>query len=236
MDEERLRHAYAIIGRTFDDPHLLETALTHPSYAAEHADADTYDRLEFLGDAVLGFIVSDYLFGAHLEALEGELTRRKHGAVSGETLAQVAEELGLGDLVLLGRGADAMGERLRSSILENTMEAVIAAVFLDGGLQPAREFVVRVLGDRLCEETIPVADVKSALQQLTQSADGSLPEYRVIEQSGPPHDRRFTVAVHLHGQEIGRGSGSSKQSAEKEAAASALTSLGSGKTGDRPRS
>lgn len=225
MDEERRAGAEAIIGHTFADPALLDAALTHPSYAAEHPEAAGYDRLEFLGDAVLGMIVSDVLFARLPEAPEGELTRRKHSVVSGEALAAVAAELGLGVFVRLGRGADSPADRARLSLLENVLEAVIGALYLDGGLEAASAFAARALGSRVSVTHVPDPDPKSALQQLTQGRLGALPEYEVTDISGPPHERSFSVDVMVRSQVVGTGHGASKQAAEKAAAAAALANL-----------
>lgn len=225
MDEASRQRAEEMLGHTFGDASLLETALTHPSYAAEHSDAGTYDRLEFLGDSVLGFIVSDVLYRALPEAPEGELTRRKHHAVSGEALAEAAEALGIGELLQLGRGALAAGDRQRSSVLENTIEALIGALYLDGGLECAERFTRQALADRLAVSDLPVADPKSALQQITQARLAGLPRYRIVSHEGPPHRRTFTAEVMLGETVVGRGTGHSKQSAEKAAAADALGSF-----------
>lgn len=222
MDEAQLEEVESLLGHRFADRSLLRTALTHPSYAAEHADADTYDRLEFLGDAVLGFVASDHVYRAHPHEPEGTLTRRKHFAVAGDALAEAADELGLPEYVLLGSGANAAGERQRASILENTVEAVIGALYLDGGLETARAFVLRVLAGRLDAERIPAVDLKGALQQWTQSHRGCLPEYRIVQVAGPVHARTFTAVALIDGSVLGTGSGPSKQAAEKAAAAYAL--------------
>lgn len=225
MDAERTAAAERIIGHAFADPGLLKTALTHPSYAAEHVDADTYDRLEFLGDAVLGFVVSDHVFTAYPDAPEGLLTRRKHHTVSREALAEAADALGLADLVLLGAGAQASGERQRASILENTVEAIIAALYLDGGLDAARAFILRILSDRLQGEAGGAPDAKGALQEWSQAHARELPAYRIVSASGPPHRRHFTAEVTVGGTRLGTGEGPTKQAAEKAAASSALAHI-----------
>jgi len=225
VDAARVTEAEGIIGHHFSYPWLLFLALTHPSYAAEHADTSTYDRLEFLGDAVLGFVVSDHVYATHPHAREGELTTRKHYAVSGTALAEVAEHLGLGEFVLVGVGARAAGDRQRVSVLENTLEAVIGAIYLDAGLEAARAFVVRVLEKRLAGGPVPEVDAKGALQRLTQATTQSLPVYRIIEATGPIHQRTFTAEVTVAGTVVGRGSGATKQAAQKAAAAAALEAL-----------
>lgn len=225
MDEARLEEAERLLGHAFTDRALLRTALTHPSYAAEHAHADNYDRLEFLGDAVLGFVVSDHVYRTYPAESEGELTRRKHFVVAGDALAEAADALGLAAFVLLGAGANAAGERQRASILENTVEALIGALFLDGGLKTARAFVLRVLAPRLEAAHVPQVDPKSALQQWTQWHSGNLPEYAITAEDGPVHARTFTADVLVNGEVLGSGSGPSKQAAEKAAAAHALEVL-----------
>lgn len=225
MKADRLGRAEAIVGHTFADRTLLEAALTHPSYAAEHPGAATYDRLEFLGDAVLGFLVSNELFRSLPGAPEGELTVRKHHVVSGVSLAEAAVELGVSDLLLLGKGADAARERERASVLENSIEALIGALYLDGGLDAASRFALRLLARRIDRPAVPTIDPKSALQQRTQAKMGVLPEYRIAAISGPPHERVFRAVVMVCGEDIGAGEGPSKQAAEKAAAAAALAAL-----------
>lgn len=225
MDAERRTKAEGIIGHTFSDPQALDAALTHPSYAFEHPGTTGYERLEFLGDAVLGFIVSDELYRSLPESAEGELTRRKHHAVSGDTLAGVAATLGIGDLIRFGRGAESAGDRLRSSVLENAFEAVVGALYLDAGLAAARDFVVRALEAHYAAEALPEPDPKSALQHHSQELLRGLPEYRVVDTAGPPHARVFTAEVSVAGLVVGTGSGRSKQAAEKAAALDALDRL-----------
>lgn len=222
MDADRTAIAESILGYQFRDAGLLQTALTHPSYAAEHVDSDTYDRLEFLGDAVLGFVVADHVYETFPQAPEGVLTRRKHHAVSRDALAESAEEIGLAELVLLGAGAQASGERQRASILENTMEAVIAALYLDGGLEIAKDFVLRVLEGRLQGHAGTEPDAKGALQEWSQASARSLPAYRIVSAVGPPHRRHFTAEVSVGGELLGTGEGPTKQAAQKAAATAAL--------------
>lgn len=225
MDAGRLARIQEVLGYRFAAPALLVTALTHPSYAAEHPRAVSYERLEFLGDAVLGLIVSERLYREFPDAPEGDLTRRKHAVVAGDALALAAREIGLAEFVLLGAGAGASGDRGRNSVLENVTEAIIGAIYLDGGMDAASAFVSGSIADRLATPEIPVVDSKGALQQHTQALDGSLPVYRITSVSGPVHERTFTAQVSVRGAVVGTGTGCSKQSAEKAAAAEALGAL-----------
>ncbi|MDY0340702.1 MAG: ribonuclease III [Coriobacteriia bacterium] len=225
MTDDLRTRAEELLGYRFSDDRLLAEALTHPSYAAEHGGMESYDRLEFLGDAVLGFIVADRMFRTFPEEPEGDLTKRKHSIVSGAALSPVATALGVGDLLRLGRGADAAGERERPSVLENALEALVGAVYLDGGLEPAREFVAGFETALPTQHASAAADAKSLLQQWTQADSGSLPVYRVVAAEGPPHARTFTVEVSIDERVTGTGTGPSKQAAEKAAAAQALAVL-----------
>jgi ribonuclease-3 len=232
VNAAQFAEAERIIGHAFGDRSLLRTALTHPSYAAEHADADTYDRLEFLGDAVLGFVVAEDVFERYPAAPEGELTLRKHHAVAGDALAEAGGAIGLDAVVMVGVGADAAGDRQRASVLENTVEALIGAIYLDAGLEAARGFVVRILDKRLSVGVVPQMDAKGALQQHTQARGRALPTYRLVDASGPVHKRTFTVEVIVDGKVVGTGRGGSKRAAEKAAAAVALDVFGGGLEGD----
>ncbi|MBN1193080.1 MAG: ribonuclease III [Coriobacteriia bacterium] len=229
MDRDtRIKEAERILGVHFNDTGLLIEALTHPSYAAENPGVTGYDRLEFLGDSVMGFLVADRLFRDRPGQAEGVLTRLKIGAVAGETLSVVAEGLGLGEVILMGKGAARSGGRQRSSVLENCFEAVIGAVYMDQGLEPTREFVMRHLSPYLSGTPIPLADPKSALQELVQ-ADGALPpSYRIASTTGPPHDRVFVAEAVINDRVVGTGTGASKKDAEKAAATNALVSLAPG--------
>jgi ribonuclease III len=212
------------LGHRFHDPALLHRALTHPSWGLEHSEADN-ERLEFLGDAVITFIVADYLFETFPDAAEGELTKMKNSLISGQTLARVARECDLPGMLRLGRGA--RREKLRDSILENAFEAVVGAVYLDAGIERAAAVVLEAMGERLDEAALRVTrdDPKSRLQQETQRRGLGLPVYRVTHRIGPAHAPSFTVVVSLDGEPSGTGSGTSKQAAERDAAADALRGL-----------
>ena len=213
------------LGYTFQNPALLDRALTHSSYANEREALGDNERLEFLGDSVLGFITAEYLFSEHKGVPEGELTRLRAYAVCEKSLDVYAREIGLGDYLLLGKGEERTGGRERASVLSDAFEAVIAAVYLDGGMEPAKKFVLRFV--RPYVEAKPVfKDYKTMLQEVTQKNPGETLEYVLVSESGPDHDKHFEVEVHLNSNVIGRGSGPSKKKAEQDAAREALALMG----------
>ena len=214
------------LGHRFGDPDRLTRALTHPSWAREHG-SDDYERLEFLGDSVLGLLVAEYVHEQFPDRPEGQLTRMKVSVVHGGALAQTARELGVGEALLMGHGAAQAGESDRDSVLEAAMEALVGAVYLDGGLEAARGVVSRCMGPLLRPEALEglLSDAKTRLQELTQAGGLGLPVYRLIAQTGPDHDRVFTVEAAVDGVVRGVGSGGSKRQAETLAAAQALEAL-----------
>lgn len=208
---------------------LLEQALRHSSYAREQ-DLDelgSNQRLEFLGDAVLDLVFAHYLYCARPELTEGQLTRLKAELVRKSALAAVATELDLGSYLLLGRGEESTGGREKTSLLADAIEALIGAVFLAGGWEAAREFVISRFEGLLAEieRRSVLSDAKSRLQELLQADGAPPPEYEITRTEGPPHDRVFHVQVVFDGRAIGSGSGPSKREAEQEAAAAALERL-----------
>ena len=237
----------AALGHRFAKPELLVCALTHRSLVNQQlqdgADgqnvlATDNERLEFLGDAVLGLVIGEALFLGHPEWQEGELTRVRAQLVSRQHMAGVAAAITLGDYVLLSRGEDRSGLRRKSTVLSNTMEAVIGALFLDGGLEPVRAFArCYVLGDtveKLAEQLrsgAALGNFKSALQERLQAEGAGAPVYRVKNESGPDHRKRFLVEVRLKpgdgepGKPLARGSGTTKKHAEQDAARKALARL-----------
>jgi ribonuclease-3 len=214
------------LGHEFRDPGLLELALTHRSWANERTSDATYERLEFLGDAVLGLLAAEWLFQRHDEAPEGELSRRKSYLVSERVLAAEGRRLGLGEVLRLGVGEERSGGRSKPSLLADALEAVIGAVFLDGGLQAARGPVVRLL-ERAATSGPPLElrDAKSRLQELTQGLDRELPAYRHVASEGPDHEKVFTVECWVGERLVAIGRGGSKKLAEQRAAAGALAAL-----------
>jgi ribonuclease-3 len=217
--------AQSLLGLRFNDPGLLRVALTHPSYANEHPDQghETNERLEFLGDAVLGLIVARKLYADYPEVEEGRLTEWRAQLVCGPTLSRVSTRLGLGDVLLLGRGEEATGGRSREGNLERVFEALVGAIMLDQGLDAARTFALRALAEEIEElDADPgILNPKGALQQLVQGMFGR-PQYVTTAEEGPEHARSFTIEARIDGETVGTGRGSSKQQAEKEAAREAL--------------
>ncbi len=210
------------LGYHFHEPSLLRQALTHPSMGKEDNQ-----RLEFLGDAVLQYIMSDLLYRSHPADQEGGLTHLRALLVCEAALSQVARGLGIGQALLMDKGEELTGGREKPSVLCDAMEAVLAAVYLDGGMEAARQIVKRHW-PRPEDVHRPMQDSKGALQEYLQQDGGEAPTYEIIEQSGPPHDRRFEAAVYRCGEELARGSGRSKKQAEQAAALNALKQYGQG--------
>ena len=218
------------LGYTFRNPALLSEALSHSSYANEHRNAklSSNERLEFLGDSVLGFVTAEYLFAGHPDLPEGDLTRIRAALVCEQSLYEVASKLELGRYLKLGRGEEAGGGRQRTSILADATEAVFAAVYLDGGIQPASALIHRVLLNAERESAVEERrkDYKTALQELVQRQADQVLSYRMVGEHGPDHAKVFSAEVLLNGTAIGSGSGHSKKEAEQSAARSALAYLG----------
>jgi len=217
------------LGVSFSDPSLLEQALVHTSYVNENPDLTpaSNERLEFLGDAVLGLVAAEKLYQEFPQFSEGEMTRFRAALVRQETLARRAKVISLGDLLYLGKGEETSGGRHKPRNLAGALEAVIAAIFLDQGLTTARDFILRLFGEEL-ERIVSqgtVIDYKSQLQELMQARQQQTPVYELIEAVGPAHDMRFTVEVKAGNTVLGKGAGKSRKIAETEAACSALQRL-----------
>jgi len=217
----------AALGYKFQNITLLQNALTHSSYANErwHNSLLSNERLEFLGDSILGMVVAGYLFENFPDRPEGELTRMRADMVCETSLAAIAARIDLGKHLLLGHGEERFGGRNRASILADAVESVIAAAFLDGGMKAAADIVTRFV---LCD--VPVTklhntDYKTSLQELIQQKKNQTLCYRLVGESGPDHDKVFTAQVLLNDQVVGEGTGSSKKRAEQDAARSALEKL-----------
>ena len=207
------------LGYQFKDPALLKRALTHPSMGAEDNQ-----RLEFLGDAVLQYVMSDILYKTHPKDREGQLTHLRALLVCEAALSQVARSLHVGDALLMDKGEALTGGRDKPSVLCDAMEAILAAAYLDGGLDAARGIVLRHW-PKPEEVHRPMQDSKGALQEHLQKDGGDAPTYQILAQDGPPHDRTFEAAVYRYGVELARGSGKTKKQAEQAAALAALEKL-----------
>lgn len=215
------------IGYRFQNLSLLQNAVTHSSYANEryHNSLMSNERLEFLGDSILGMVVAEHLYRNYPDRPEGELTRMRADMVCEQSLAKVAERIHLGNHLLLGHGEEQSGGRSRDSMLADAVESVIAATYLDGGMDAAVGLIYRFV---LCD--VPVtkmhnADYKTALQELVQQRKNQHLQYTLVGESGPDHDKEFFVEVTLNGKIVGNGSGSSKKRAEQEAARAAIQTL-----------
>ena len=217
----------AAIGYRFQNISLLQNALTHSSYANErwHDSLKSNERLEFLGDSILGMVVAEYLYRNFPDRPEGELTRMRADMVCETSLATVADKIGLGEHLLLGHGEERFGGRKRASILADAVESVIAACFLDGGMDAAKAFVAQFVLTEVPVKQLHNADYKTALQELVQQKKDQVLAYTLVGESGPDHDKEFRVEVSLNGNVIGAGVGRSKKRAEQDAARNAWAAL-----------
>lgn len=215
-----------IIRYQFGDSKLLKQALTHSSYANEHYmdKFDNNERLEFLGDAVLEIITSEFLYRKYDQILEGELTKSRASIVCEPTLANFSKEIHLGDYIILGKGEENSGGRFRSSVLADAVEALIGAIYLDGGLEEARLFIETTLLKDVEKRKLFI-DSKTNLQEIVQKESEESVEYIIINEKGPDHSKLFEVSAIHQGIEIGRGIGRSKKAAEQEAAFEAIKQL-----------
>ena len=223
-----MRNLEEKLGYSFKNLSLLETALTHSSYANEkHAPGvESYERLEFLGDSILGLVTADFLYQHEPRLPEGRMTRLRAELVCEASLHQVALCLGLGDCMRLGRGEEHSGGRERPSILADMVEAIIAAMYLDGGLAAARRFILgQVLNEVQIGEAHQTVDYKTELQELVQQKPGRVISYEMTGESGPDHDKRFYFRVSVDGRAVGEGEGRTKKEAEQMAASRALEAL-----------
>ncbi len=214
------------ISYKFKDPVLAQNALTHKSYATEQGLSEFNERMEFLGDSILGASVAEFLYNKYPKQDEGRLSQLKSQIVSRINLSKWAKEIKLGACMLISTGEEASGGRNRDSLLSNTMEAVIAAMYLDGGFSTAREFIFKYLAS---QKRLIVSDSKSKLQEYMQSQFQTLPDYKVVSESGPDHEKIFEIGVMLKEKLLGTGSGKSKKEAEQAAARSALREINKAK-------
>lgn len=224
MDAETIERAQAVINYRFSNPDLLREALTHASVADSRLSSN--ERMEFLGDAVLELVICEDLYRRFPHYLEGDLTKLKSATVSGATCAQVARESGLTSLLVTGRGV--AGQSMPSSLAAAVYESVVAAIYLDGGLEAARQYVLRTLGHRIdaIARRIDQHNHKAALQQYAQKHLGTAPVYEVLDEKGPDHSKCFEICVVLDGRRFSSAWGPNKKSAEQKAAMLALRELG----------
>ncbi len=211
----------------FSNIALLERALTHKSYANENRVPYHNERMEFLGDSVLNLVVSEYLMRTCPESTEGDLSRFRAAVVSEPALAAIAREIGIGNYILLGRGEEQTGGRDKESLLANCLEALIASIYLDTGKEAAAAFIIRFFQDRIkktCASRRTI-DYKTNLQEICQERLRQLPEYRIVSETGPAHQKQFEVEVRIKGRLSGHGTGRSKKEAEQSAAKEALACL-----------
>ena len=226
MSNPGLKRLQEVIGYSFKDESLLENAIRHSSYANEKnmTKNDCNERLEFLGDAVLELISSEYLFNRFKDVQEGELTKQRASMVCEQTLAICAEELGLGEFLLLGKGEDATGGRKRKSILSDALEAVIGAIYIDGGFANAKEFIYKVILDDIDRKKL-FYDSKTILQEMIQKKHAGDLVYELIKEEGPEHLKVYVTRVSVNGKTLGEGSGRNKKASEAAAAYEAILKL-----------
>lgn len=217
----------AAIGYKFHNITLLQQALTHSSYANErwHDGLRCNERLEFLGDAVLGMVVAEFLYKTFPDRLEGDLTRMRADMVCETSLAAAADKIELGKHLLLGNGEEQGGGRKRASILADAFESVLAASFLDGGMEAARGIIEKFILTNVPSSKLRNQDYKTALQELVQRKRDQVLSYELVGESGPDHDKKFVVQLQLNGKTVGMGEGSSKKRAEQNAAKNAMETL-----------
>lgn len=210
------------LGYRFQNPTLLRNALTHSSYANEHS-VSSYERLEFLGDSILGMFVAEFLYENYPKLSEGELTRTRASLVCEDALVSVAEDLRLGTEIYLGKGEIARGAR--PSIRADVVEAILAAIYLDGGISPAKKMVSTYILSKNPSEFSGIKDFKTALQELIQQRPKQALSYQLLEERGPDHQKEFEVAVSVNEKTLGHGVGKSKKEAEQQAAKTAYLTL-----------
>ena len=215
------------IGYRFKNISLLQNALSHSSYANErwHDSLKSNERLEFLGDSILGMVTAEFLYRNFPDRPEGDLTRMRADMVCERALARIAEQLDLGRHILLGHGEETGGGRTRHSILADAVESVIAACFLDGGMEPASRFIHAFVLTEVPVKRLKNTDYKTGLQELVQQKKNQVLSYTLVGESGPDHDKQFLVEVSLNGKVVGRGQGTSKKRAEQDAARAAIENL-----------
>lgn len=229
MSEQNIFELEQNIGYSFRDKNLLIEAITHKSYYHENPDkAENYnERLEFLGDSVLGFVIAEYLFLLNNKLTESVMAKTKSYTVKETVLLEVANSLSVGKYLRLGKGEEATGGRVKRSLLADAVEAILGAVYLDGGYEKARELILRLFKKRIDDivSSGQFHDFKTELQEKTQLLYGVIPEYKIVKQEGEEHKKIFTIDVYIGEERFGRGTGKSKKEAEVLAAKEALTKI-----------
>ncbi|MEW6189481.1 MAG: ribonuclease III [Actinomycetota bacterium] len=226
--KNKIAKAEKCLGIIFSNKNFLKRALTHSSFAFEMGvDArEVYERLEFLGDAILNFVITDFIFHRFPKFNEGELAKFRAKLVNSEALAKVAQGIGLGEFIFMGKGAELTGGRERTSILADCFEAILGAIYLDQGLSAVREFILKKFKDKIFEQASKeFSDFKTNLQEYTMEKLGVVPEYQITREEGPVHERIFHAEVLVQGKVMGKGTGRSKKKAEQRAAQEALEAL-----------
>jgi ribonuclease-3 len=225
----KVKLAEEYLGVIFKDKNLLKTALTHRSFSLVSGErtAQVNERLEFLGDTVLNFVVTDFIFNQFPQFPEGDLAKLRANLVNTNVLADIGSKMSLGECVLLGKGTELTGGRERISIIADCLEAIIGAIYIDQGIEFVRRFIINKFKSiiLMSAESSVLADFKTNLQELTAQKFGLLPEYRVVDEEGPVHEKIFYVEVLINGRVCGKGKGKSKKKAEQEAAEEALEFL-----------
>ncbi len=229
-DEGKINEVEEVLNIHFSNKFLLERALTHKSFPNENKELNMKDneRLEFLGDSVLSLTVSTYIFKKFPDYPEGKLAKMRSVIVSEPILAKIAREINIGKYMLLGNGEELTGGRDRESIMADAMEAIFGAIYMDRGFEIAAEFILSILVNVIdaVENGKYIKDYKTMLQELIQKDNLQRPEYKVIDEKGPDHNKTFTINVNFNGKRLGKGKGSSKKEAEQKAAKEALKKLG----------
>lgn len=214
-----------VIGYSFKDKELIKIALTHSSYANENKQRRNNERLEFLGDSVLGFVTAEYLFNEYKSRPEGELTKLRAAVVCEKSLFKFAEKISLGSFIYMGKGEENTGGRNRPSIVSDAFEAVIAAMYLDGGIEVVKDYILSFISEAVKREA-SFKDNKSLFQEIIQKNKGSIISYEEIGETGPDHEKVFRFVVKVNGEIVGTGEGRSKKEAEQAAAGDALEKIG----------
>lgn len=226
-EQENLLEFQKKIGYTFNNDRLLYEALSHSSYANEKKGRKSNERLEFLGDSVLSIVVSNYIFHHQQQMPEGQLSKLRASLVCEKALFEFSKQIDLGEHIMLGKGEENTGGRQRPSIVSDAFEAVIAAIYLDGGMEPASKHILRFMPKQFDKSVTPsFTDYKTILQEIVQKNPEERVIYKLVEETGPAHDKRFTVNVMLNSNVIGTGTGASKKNAEQRAAREALALMG----------